>query len=153
MTMKRGLRLLLLGFLFAGTGRAQDPVPSSPPEPESAPSLRARLLEFGGALANDGFRLRDGYWSGRLEPGRPRRLAVNLFAGNQYWFCAAVDAPGDRPSIVLYDPRGEAVRVLAHEGPGLSAAGVTAPATGRYVVQIETSRGPAADFCLLYLFK
>ena len=153
MTMKRGLRLLLLAFLFAGAGRAQDPVPASPPEPEAAPSLRARLLEFGGALANDGFRLRDGYWSGRLEPGRPRRLAVNLFAGNQYWFCAAVDAPGDRPSIVLYDPQGEVVRVLVHEGPGLSAAGVTAASTGRYVVEIEASRGPAADFCLLYLFK
>jgi hypothetical protein len=43
--------------------------------------------------------------------------------------------------------------VLVHEGPGLSAAGVTAASTGRYVVQIETSRGPAADFCLIYLFK
>jgi hypothetical protein len=152
MTMNPTWRILLAGLLLSsGAVRAQEDASSS--GPEAVPTLRARLLEFAGALANGGFRLRDSHWSGRLEPGSPRRLAVNLFAGNQYWFGAAVEAPEERPVITLYDPQGEVVPVLAHDAPGLAAAGVTAAATGRYVVEVRTTRGPATDFCFIYLFK
>lgn len=145
--------LLCLGFclFFGAVAAAQEVQPS--PTPDPVIPLRARLLDLAGALANEGFRVRDGFWSGRIEPGVPRRLAVNLFAGNHYWFCAAVDAPDTRPVVALYDPRGEPVEVVTHDGPGLAAAGVTASVTGRYVVEVKTPRGPAADFCLLYLFK
>jgi len=129
---------------------AREPQPS--PTPAADPALRARLLDFGGALANEGFRLRDGFWAGRLESGQAKRLAVNLFAGNQYWFCAATGS-ATQPRVVLYDPQGAVVPVLAHEGEGLAAAGVTAAVTGRYIVEVTGARGPASDFCLLYLFK
>lgn len=144
-------RLFLAGMLLGVAAAAEEPQPSPTP-PAGDPALRARLLEFGGALANEGFRLRDSFWAGRLESGKPKRLAVNLFAGNHYWFCAATGS-ATRPRVVLYDPRGEVVPVLEHDGEGLAAAGVTAAATGRYVVEVEAARGPASDFCLLYLFK
>ena len=149
--MKRQLAIILLGALLPWSTVAQEVRPS--PTPEAAPTLRADLLEFGGALANDGFRLRDSFWSGRLEPGRPRRLAVNLFAGNHYWFCVTVDSPEGQPALAIYDPRGEPVDALAHREAGVSAAGVTAGVTGRYIIEVKTPRGPAADFCLVYLFK
>lgn len=149
--MKRSASPLVLGLLLGAIAAAQEPASSPPPDP--AVPLRARLLDFAGALANEGFRVRDAFWSGRLEPGASRRLAVNLFAGNEYWFVAAVDATDLRPVVALYDPQGEPVAALKHDEPGLAAAGVTAGATGRYVVEIKTPRGPAADFCLLYLFK
>lgn len=152
MTMKLRPPVCVFLLCLAAVAPAQEVQPTPVPSPETAPSLRALLLEFGGALANDGFRLRDSYWSGRLEPGRPRRLAVNLFAGNKYWFCAAV-APGVPPAIRLYDPQGEEVEVQDHRDAELAAAGVTAESTGRYVLEIKAPRGPAADFCLLYLFK
>jgi len=150
MTMKFLPRLIALALLFPAAGGAQE---VETPPPGAAPAQRARLLEFAGALANDGFRLRDSFWSGRLESGRPRRLAVNLFAGNHYWFCAAADSPEGAPVLAVYDPRGEPLEVLAHREAGVSAAGVTAGATGRYIVEVKSSRGPAADFCLVYLFK
>jgi hypothetical protein len=137
-------------LLAVGTA-AQEPQPS--PRPEPVVPLRARLLDFGGALANEGFRLRDGFWSGRLEPGKPRRLAVNLFAGNQYWFCAATGAPEVRPVIALYDPQGEPVTGLVHHAEDVAAVGVTAGATGRYIIELATPRGAASEFCLIYLFK
>jgi hypothetical protein len=146
----RASRILLVGLLLAAAAMAGEP---AGPSGADDPVLRARLLDFGGALANDGFRLRDSFWSGRLEPGQPRRLAVNLFAGNQYWFCATVSAPASGPGLVLYDPQGVVVAALDHTHDGVVAAGVTAATTGRYVVEIKTARGPAADFCLLYLFK
>lgn len=151
--MKLPWSVFVVAALSGAAAFAQDTKPAPSPASPAAPSLRAHLLEFTGALANDGFRLRDSVWSGRLEPGRARRLAVNLFAGNQYWFCAAVDAPGVPPAVTLYDPQGEPVEVQSHRDAGLSAAGVTAESTGRYVLEIKTPRGPAAEFCLLYLFK
>ena len=130
---------------------AEKPQPS--PTPDPAAPLRARLLDFGGALANEGFRSRDSFWSGRLEPGKPRRLGVNLFAGNQYWFCAASDAPEAKPMVAVYDPQGEPVRGLDYGVDGLAAVGVTAGETGRYVVEVKAPRGAASEFCLIYLFK
>jgi hypothetical protein len=149
--MKTPPRSLVLGLLFTAVAAAQEPSSSPPPDPVAP--LRARLLDLSGALANEGFRVRDGFWSGRVEPGVPRRLAVNLFAGNHYWFCAAVGTPDARPVVTLYDPRGEPVAAVNDNTPGSAAAGVTAGVTGRYVVEIKVPRGPAADFCLLYLFK
>ncbi|MEX1045452.1 MAG: hypothetical protein WEC73_04925 [Chthoniobacterales bacterium] len=143
-------RPLLALLLVAATAASLEPQPS--PTPAADPALRARLLDFGGALANEGFRLRDGFWAGRLESGKSKRLAVNLFAGNQYWFCAATGS-ATQPRVVLYDPQGAVVPVLAHEGEGLAAVGVTAAVTGRYIVEVAGARGPASDFCLLYLFK
>ena len=121
--------------------------------PEDVPLLRARLLEFGVVLGNEGFQVRDGFWTGRLESDRPRRLAVNLFEGNQYWFCAAVTTTGDGPGLVLYDPQGRVVPTVAYETPGVVAAGVTAGETGRYVIELKPTGCPATDFVLLYLFQ
>ena len=45
-------------------------------------------LELAGAFANDGFKLRDGHWAGTLAPGESKIIAVNLYAGNEYWLSA-----------------------------------------------------------------
>jgi hypothetical protein len=157
--------LLILGLLLAATmnaARAQLPSPAAKAEPEAAapaepqskaPSLRARVLELAGAMGNDGFKLRDGLWSGRLEPGQPKRLAVNLFAGNEYWFCAASPEGSRGPKLALFDPQGKPVSTLAYDGPGLAAVGVTAVVTGRYFVELAPGSGNPSEFCLIYLFK
>jgi hypothetical protein len=150
--MKTRPMMLIAGLclLLGAIAEAQEPQASPPPDP--VVPLRARLLDFSTVLSNEGFRLRDSFWSGRLEAGKPRRLAVNLFAGNSYWFCAA-GTPEARPVVALYDPQGEPVTGLVYDGDGLTAVGVTAGATGRYVVEVKAPRGAAADFCLIYLFK
>ena len=151
---------LALAALTAG-GRAELPPPVkgergevTPADAQSkAPPLRARVLELAGAMGNAGFKLRDGLWTGRLESGGPRRLAVKLFSGNQYWFCAATPEGARGPKLALFDPQGQPVKVLAYDGPGLAAVGVTAAVTGRYFVEITPSSGAATEFCLTYLFK
>jgi len=104
-------------------------------------------------LSNDGFKMRDRIWSGKVGPGEPRRLAVNLFSGNHYWFCAAADPEVGNLKVSLFGPDGARVAGLDHREAGLAAVGVTAETTGQYFVQVETAGGPASDFCLLYLFK
>jgi hypothetical protein len=148
-------RIIMLCTAATAVALAEDPAPSPSPSPEPLPSatLRARLSDLTGALSNEGFKSRDRVWSGKVKPGQPQRLAVNLFRGNQYWFCAAMDPEIKSPRVTVFGPDGRAVETARHSDPGLAAAGVTAEVTGQYFVEIETSSGPATEFCFVYLFK
>ena len=146
------MKIFLLHLLgFVSLAFAQESKTDAAAVP--AYGLRPRLYAIAGALGNEGFKARDGAWSGTLQGRKPQRLAVNLFSGNQYWFCAATSASGETPSLSLRDPSGGAVGLVLFEKDGVAAAGVTAAATGRYVLQIEGSAPGSRDFCLLYLFK
>lgn len=117
------------------------------------PSLRARALEFAGAMANEGFNVRDGFWSATPTSAHSRLLAVNLFAGNRYWFCVAT-APGSGiPKLAVYDPQGNPLELISRGAQGLAAAGATAGVTGQYFVEVTSSGGPLGEFCLVYLFQ
>ena len=143
------LFLLILGIgCFVS---AQEPAPSPAPSPD--PGLRPRLYDFAAAIGNEGFKVRDGAWSGVLQGSKPQRLAVNLFAGNQYWFCAVTSSSGETPAISLRDPAGEEVDLVTFEKDGIAAAGVTATATGRYVLELQGSARGSREFCVFYLFK
>ncbi len=150
--------VLICGLFWHALSGAQTPTPTPPTEANPAatdrtPALHVRLHELAGALANDGFKLRDRVWCGRIEGAKPARLAVNLFAGNHYWFCAAATPEVKALRVSLFDSKVQPVEVLEHAEPGLAAAGLTVSATGEYFIQVETADGPAGEFCLLYLFK
>lgn len=151
------LRLLMLASIFPALLVRAEPTPSpasTPPgDPAPAPAFRARLFDLAGALGNEGFKVRDGCWVGRLEGGKPRRLALNLFAGNQYWLCAAVPEDARGVKISVHDAAGKPVTVLSHQQPGLIAAGLTAETTGPYFVELLAPAGQSPDFCFTYLFK
>ncbi len=156
--MKSRLLLLILCAVPFVPARAQNAPESGPGGKESAPGqelaqARGAVLELAAAFSNDGFKLRDGFWFGRLEPRTPQRLAVNLFAGNQYWFCAAARPPAARLRVTVYDEEGGEVPMLAYEHGLTAAAGITAPATGEYFVEVEVLEGGASDACFLYTFK
>ena len=114
---------------------------------------RSRVLELAGAFANDGFKIRDGYWSGILEPGKPQILEVNLFAGNAYWFFAAAMPPARKLSVTLYDENGRPVAGEVFQDGSTAAAGLLPDASGRYFVRLELVEGEKADFSLVYSYK
>ena len=146
------MKNIFLCWLCTGSvAFAQESAPSPSPSPE--PGLRPRIHDLAGALGNEGFKARDGAWSGILQGNKPQRLSVNLFAGNQYWFCAATSLSGETPSMSLRDPAGENVELATFDKDGVAAVGVTAPATGRYTLEIGGSARGSRDFCVLYLFK
>jgi hypothetical protein len=78
---------------------------------------------------------------------------VNLFAGNHYWFCAAATPEVKELKVSLFNAKGQPVETLEHTEPGLTAVGLTAPATGEYYVQVGSADGAVGEFCLLYHFK
>jgi hypothetical protein len=146
------MKRLVLSFFCAGSlVFAQEPAPSPESSPDSG--LRPRLYDLAGAIGNEGFKVRDGAWTGVLQGSKPQRLAVNLFAGNQYWFCATTSSSGETPSLSLRNPAGQEVESVDFEKDGMAAVGVTAPATGRYVLEVRGSARGSREFCVLYLFK
>lgn len=143
-----------IAILFAAScAWAQIPPASTSAEKSGSPDLRPRIHDLAGMLGNEGFKLRDGAWSGSLQGTKPQRLDVNLFAGNQYWFCAATSASGETPDLVLRDPSGQPVEMVRLAKDGIAAAGVTAAATGRYILEVKGPSTGTREFCLLYLFK
>jgi hypothetical protein len=145
---------LILALVFAAScAMAQMPPSSTSAEKSGTPDLRPGIYELAGVLGNKGFKVRDGAWAGSLQGAKPQRLGVNLFAGNQYWFCAATSAPGETPNLTLRDPSGQPAVMARFDKDGIAAAGVTAAATGRYILEIKGSSPGTREFCLLYLYK
>src|SRR4029077_12334190 len=81
--MKRQFFLATM-FVFAG-------VVTSLADTDAEVNARKNALDVAGAFTKDGRKLPGGHWCGTLKAQDHALLAVNLFAGNQYW--CAVDAP------------------------------------------------------------
>jgi hypothetical protein len=153
--VKSTLAVILLGSMAAALPlAAQDPAQQVPPEPPTEDlSARSRALELAGAFSNDGYRIRDGFWPGELELNRPRFLEVNLFAGNEYWFCAAANPPARQIGVAVYDHEGKPVEFQTHLDGNVAAAGFEPHVSGRYFVGIELLEGEKSPFCLVYAYK
>lgn len=148
---------LFFALVLPATMPAQE-VAAKPSPATQAPtpaelSVRSKALELAGAFSNDGYRIRDGFWSGDLETGHPKLLEVNLFAGNEYWFCAAGGAKARKIAVSVFDENGKPLDFLEHSDGASAAAGVEPETSGRHWVRVELIEGDKSDFCLVYTYK
>src|ERR1043166_8384301 len=72
---------------------------------------RRDALELAGAFGNDGFKIRDGHSCGMLKPHDRAIIAVNLFAGNQYWFSLGTAEPLKKVGVSIYDETGNQMKI------------------------------------------
>jgi hypothetical protein len=110
------------------------------------------VLDLAGAFTNDGFKLRDGDYTGTLKTGQATVIQVNLYAGNQYWFSVATADPKTDVTINLYDETGKLLDTNPYADPHRAAAGYAPDASGPYYVRIANP-GPTATYCLIYSYK
>lgn len=121
---------------------------------QSDVSVRSKALELAGAFSNDGYKIRDGYWSGEIEPGKPQFLEVSLYAGNEYWFSAAAASPPARKiAVSVFDEKGNPVDFQIYEDGPVAAAGFAPDVSGKYFVKLTAVEGEKSQFCLLYSYK
>ena len=115
---------------------------------------RETALELAGAFVNDGYKIRDGHWSGQLQPHVPQIITVNLYAGNQYYFSLGYTDKAKKATVTVYDEKGKAVEGEEFFQDKLrAAAGVSPVASGPYYVSVQLVDGDPTDFCLLYSYK
>ena len=150
--MTRLLQVLAAAVLLPAAFAQENPTPS-PPTVESDVSARSKALELAGAFSNDGYKIRDGYWPGEIEPNRAQFLEVNLFAGNEYWFSAAVTSPGRKIAVSVFNETGKPVDYQTYEDGQAAAAGLVAEVSGRYFIKMALLEGDKSQFCLLYSYK
>ena len=124
------------------------------PAAETDGEVEARkvALDLAGAFSNDGFKLRDGHWAGPIKKGEQTLLAVNLYAGNQYWFSVGA-AEAKKFAVELFDETGKPVSCETYEDEDKAAAGFSPTLSGQYFVSIAPAEGEAGSYCLVYSYK
>jgi len=111
------------------------------------------VLDLTGAFSNDGFKLRDGHWTGTIKPQERVLVAVNLYAGNQYWFSTAANAKAKKISVDVYDENGKPVVTETYNSGAKASAGFSPTTSGQYFVALGLLEGEPTTFCLVYSYK
>ena len=137
------LLLLCGGLSFGQTDKTDDEV-----------TARRNALELAGAFSNDGFKLRDGYWSGPIKLGETKLIQVNLYAGNEYYFSVAGADKAKKMGLSVYDETGAAITIEDPYQEGATAAvGFSPTASGPYYLKVEEVEGEPSAFCLVCSYK
>jgi len=144
--MKRGFPIFLSIFVVAASISARA-------ETDTEVQARKAALDVAGAFANDGFKVRDGHWCGQVKPHDHALVAVNLYAGNQYWFSAGATAPAKKIAVSVYDETGKRVTTEDYDAGEKAAAGFAPANSGQYFVSVDLVEGEEGSFCLVYSYK
>lgn len=114
---------------------------------------RKDALDVAAAFSNDGFMIRDGHWCGTVKPHDHSLVAVNLYAGNQYWFSAGATEPAKKIAVSVYDETGKQVTTESYDNGEKAAAGFAPSNSGQYFVSVDLLEGEQSSFCLVYSYK
>lgn len=144
--MKSFLTIFLsLGILASGL--------CAPAESDKEVEARKVVLDLAGAFSNDGFKIRDGHWTGTIKQKEHALIAVNLFAGNQYWFSVGATAPAKKVEVAVYDETGTLMTTEAYNEGERAAAGFSPTSSGQYYIWVGLVEGGESSFCLVYSYK
>ncbi len=116
-------------------------------------AARKEALDLAGAFTNDGFKIRDGHWCGTIKPHEHALIAVNLYAGNQYWFSVGATEQAKKIAVNLYDETGKQVTTDNYSSGDQVAAGFSPTSSGQYYVSVDLLDGQESSFCLVYSYK
>jgi hypothetical protein len=125
----------------------------SEPESDTEVSARKAALDLAGAFSNEGFKMRDGHWSGTIKPHEHALIAVNLYAGNQYWFSIGATEQAKKISVNVYDETGKLVQTEGYNEGEKAAAGFSPTSSGQYYVLVDLVEGNESSVCLVYSYK
>jgi hypothetical protein len=144
--MKRCLRFFLLIFALSASVVLRA-------DTDAEVSARKDALELAGAFANDGFKIRDGHSCGVLKPHDHAVIAVNLYAGNQYWFSVGTAEPLKKVGLSLYDETGKQMTTENFSNDDKAAAGFAPGTSGQYFVSVDSVEDQEGTFCFVYSYK
>lgn len=148
--MRLRLSSFALSILTAGYALV---VPANAAETDKEVEARKLALDLAGAFSNDGFKMRDGHWSGMIKQHEHTLIAVNLYAGNQYWFSVGATQPAKKIGVNVYDETGRKVETETYNAGEKAAAGFSPTSSGQYFVSVDLLEGGESSVCLIYSYK
>ena len=116
-------------------------------------NARKDALELAGAFGNDGFKIGDGHSWGMLKAHDHALIAVNLYAGNQYWFSVGTTEPLKKVAVSLYDETGKQMSTEDFSNGDKAVAGFAPENSGQYFVSVDSVEDQEGTFCLVYSYK
>src|SRR6516225_6200666 len=122
-------------------------------ESDTEVAARKAALDLAGAFSNEGFKMRDGHWSGMIKPHDHVLVAVNLYAGNQYWFSVGATDTAKKLAVSVYDETGKLVETESYNEGEKAAAGFSPTSSGQYYVMVDLVEGSEGSVCLVYSYK
>ena len=125
----------------------------SAPESDSEVNAHKAALDLAGAFSNEGFKIRDGHWAGTIKPHDHALIAVNLYAGNQYWFSVGATDAAKKLAVNLYDETGKLVQTESYNEGDKAAAGFSPTSSGQYYVLVDLVEGGEGSVCFVYSYK
>ena len=140
---------ILLLSILAAYGFAVTALAETDKEVEA----RKAALDLAGAFSNDGFKIRDGHWSGMIRPKEHTLIAVNLYAGNHYWFSVGATEKAKKLGVSVYDEGGQQVVTESYSAGDKAAAGFSPTNSGQYYVSVGLIEGEESGVCFLYSYK
>jgi len=146
--MKMKMSILLLSILAASGS-----IVTALPETDKEVEARKAALDLAGAFSNDGFKIRDGHWSGMIKPKEHTLIAVNLYAGNHYWFSVGATEKAKKLAVSVYDESGQQVVTESYSAGDKAAAGFSPTNSGQYYVSVGLIEGEESGVCFLYSYK
>jgi hypothetical protein len=144
--MNRSLLILFFVLALAISGTARG-------DTDAEVQARKDALDVAAAFANDGFKIRDGHWCGTVKPHEHSLVAVNLYAGNQYWFSVGATEPAKKVAVSVYDETGKQMTADNYDNGEKAAAGFAPTTSGEYFVSVDLLEGDPSTFCLVYSYK
>ena len=144
--MKRCLRFFILIFALSASVVLRA-------DTDTEVAARRDALELAGAFGNDGFKIRDGHSCGVLKAHDHALIAVNLYAGNQYWFSVGIAEPLKKVAVSLYDESGKQMTTENFNEGDKAAAGFAPENSGQYFVSVDSVGDQEGSFCLVYSYK
>jgi len=144
--MNRSLLIPLSVLVLAVTSAARA-------QTDAEVQARKDALDVAAAFSNDGFKIRDGHWCGVVKPHDHSLVAVNLYAGNQYWFSAGATEPAKKIAVSVYDETGKQMTTESYDNGEKAAAGFAPSSSGQYFVSVDLLEGEQSSFCLVYSYK
>ncbi len=144
--MNRSLLISMSVLVLAVSGIARG-------DTDAEVQARKDALDLAAAFSNDGFKVRDGHWCGVVKSHDHSLVAVNLYAGNQYWFSAGATEPAKKIAVSVYDEMGKQVTTDSYDNGDKAAAGFAPSSSGQYFVSVDLLEGEQSSFCLVYSYK
>ena len=120
---------------------------------EDAVAARRTALDLAGAFSNDGFKIRDGHWTGTIAPKEKAIIAVNLYAGNEYWFSAGGTEAAKKLGVDIFDEAGNPISAEVYSDGDKAAAGFSPVNSGQYFISVGLLEGEPGSVCLVYSYK